>query len=717
MDDDLPAYTRYAKSLHAALCEHAQCSCTKPSQAHQHWARVRLRPIHRFVEGQLVPFEMLFSASPDPITSGNHSWQSVKIMVRSKNAFPKSVQFKQGDATINLSEPAVIEDSDLVEGSLCKFISSPSGSLVCFRLDRGRLMALREQENLPEGYKPEPGLGLQLSDALDGYKLRHGMRPLLAYVLAKTVWHYYDSDWMNFGWTKHNIYFMAETTNGYEIKYLCRPYVHVNLNTSHGRPPEYRQVFGMMHRYPRVLALGILLLQLSTADPIRLEGHPDNWDSKMANEQLELLKGYIQSSKLESDCNFPYYRAALKKCFDIKLFKDAPFNPERPEENLDQRRSIFYDEIVDRLKRFIAGAELHAEFDEIEHTPLIPKKEPKTTPMTPAHAVSTMISWPPSSNGNRSASEAWLQEIEFINRGLKDDIRRAGSTDHLKIAILDTGFCRDAPSFYLPGRLDRIKKWEDFVPKVNSLEPVDSDGHGTHTLALLLQVAPSADIFVARVAENSQELETSIDNICEAIRTAAMVWDVDFVSMSFGFTRHVEKIEQAISDACHHKKSAITFFAAAANNGLNAREMFPANLGPPVIAIRGTSDLGAFEPKFNPQPSTEGPVFGTLGVDVLSDWIGEKSRRSMSGCSVATPVAVGIASMLFDYAASRTSKFQPSDLRLMRTRRGIFELFKEIGVYSGAGRYYIAPFSWFQESDDVRQARLKRAIGLHPGCW
>lgn len=192
---------------------------------------------------------------------------------------------------------------------------------------------------------------------------------------------------------------------------------------------------------------------------------------------------------------------------------------------------------------------------------------------------------------------------------------------------------------------------------------------------------------------------------------------MDFVSMSFGFSRHVTKIRQAISDAVYHKRGAITFFAAAANDGFNSREMFPANLGESVISVRGTNRSGAFEPDFNPPTSSDELVFGTLGKDVYSDWIGAESRRSMSGCSVATPVAVGIASMLIDYAAGRPAEFPPEDLRLMRTRRGVFELLREIGVSAGGGRAYVAPFDLFSLSEDVRLAKIKAAIGRHPERW
>ncbi len=199
---------------------------------------------------------------------------------------------------------------------------------------------------------------------------------------------------------------------------------------------------------------------------------------------------------------------------------------------------------------------------------------------------------------------------------------------------------------------------------------------------------------------------------------AAIQWDVDFISMSFGLAKHVVEIRDAIRHAAYHKKDRITFFAAAANDGLNSREMFPANFSDAVISVRGTNRSGAFEPDFNPPMSAPGPVFGTLGSDVYSDWIGEEGSRCMSGCSVATQIAVGIACMLLEYTASRAAEFQPEDMALMRTKRGIFELFCEIGVHVGQDRYYLAPFDLFLDmAEDTRIAKLKAAIRRHPGTW
>ena len=187
--------------------------------------------------------------------------------------------------------------------------------------------------------------------------------------------------------------------------------------------------------------------------------------------------------------------------------------------------------------------------------------------------------------------------------------------------------------------------------------------------------------------------------------------------MSFGFPNHVHCIEEAIARATHHKK-AVTFFAAANNDGFNSREMFPANLGGPVLSIRGTNMHGGFEQKFNPPKSSPGPVFGTLGKDVYSDWAGQENPHLMSGSSVATAIAVGIAAILIEYA-TRSGEFDPTELQLMRTRRGVLELFSEIGIpeHDRDEHYYVAPFDLFNWSEKDRLARIRTAISRHPENW
>ena len=91
----------------------------------------------------------------------------------------------------------------------------------------------------------------------------------------------------------------------------------------------------------------------------------------------------------------------------------------------------------------------------------------------------------------------------------------ASSRRKIKIAVLDTGYDAEADFFRSRDRKSRLtsstNQWKDFVE--SSKRPVDFHGHGTRVLSLLMQLAPLADIYVARIASNSDDFPASGDRI------------------------------------------------------------------------------------------------------------------------------------------------------------------------------------------------------------
>jgi hypothetical protein len=77
----------------------------------------------------------------------------------------------------------------------------------------------------------------------------------------------------------------------------------------------------------------------------------------------------------------------------------------------------------------------------------------------------------------------------------------------VRIALLDIGYY-DMDVVIL-GAEERIKKKRSFVKGVSDMG--ESSGYGTHALALLLTVAPQADIFVAKIAKDHEDGEGSAD--------------------------------------------------------------------------------------------------------------------------------------------------------------------------------------------------------------
>lgn len=83
----------------------------------------------------------------------------------------------------------------------------------------------------------------------------------------------------------------------------------------------------------------------------------------------------------------------------------------------------------------------------------------------------------------------------------------------IRIAILDTGYDASSQFFTAAPRKERLIKWKDFVE--GQEQPLDCDGHGSHVLSILMKVAPTADICVARVAKNAEDLENRASSIAQ----------------------------------------------------------------------------------------------------------------------------------------------------------------------------------------------------------
>ncbi|PYH63780.1 S8/S53 family peptidase [Aspergillus vadensis CBS 113365] len=286
----------------------------------------------------------------------------------------------------------------------------------------------------------------------------------------------------------------------------------------------------------------------------------------------------------------------------------------------------------------------------------------------------------------------WLAQVERINRMLHPLSMRDHDAHPVRIAVFDTGYSLD--SSYLDMYTHEEKRlsghWVDWVE--NSRTPVDVDGHGTAMTSLLMKMTQKAEIFTA-------------------ILHAATTLNVDIISLSLGFPNEDEIIRDAISEAIRIKKGNLLFFAAAANDGSNRHEMFPASMES-VISVRATNSAGGFVDEFDPPPvDDEGRLYGTLGHDIPGHAVDE--TKPCSGCSAATPIMAGIAALLLQYVQHRLSDRSASSENIrkqIRTKRGMMQIFKAIAVNRGNQRHYVAPFEFFERDDEIRLAIIRVAI-------
>ncbi|KAF2185919.1 subtilisin-like protein, partial [Zopfia rhizophila CBS 207.26] len=122
---------------------------------------------------------------------------------------------------------------------------------------------------------------------------------------------------------------------------------------------------------------------------------------------------------------------------------------------------------------------------------------------------------------------------------------------------------------------------------------IDKSGHGTHVAGIILQFAPDAELYVARVFEHDLtsklEEEEVINRIVKAIDYATNVWKVNIISMSFGFRQNIDSIYEALRRANLQK---VVIFAAASNDGNRLRVAFPARCRDLVICMNSTDGSG-----------------------------------------------------------------------------------------------------------------------------
>jgi subtilisin family serine protease len=121
---------------------------------------------------------------------------------------------------------------------------------------------------------------------------------------------------------------------------------------------------------------------------------------------------------------------------------------------------------------------------------------------------------------------------------------------------------------------------------------------------------------------------------------------VDIISMSFAISKQDKQNKEAISQAIEAVQDKVLMFAAASNAGQNVGRTFPAKHNA-VFCIHATNGNGS-PLTLNPRPHLKDLNFSTLGQHVEAPSKGQETIR-ISGTSVATPVAAGIAALVLEF--------------------------------------------------------------------
>lgn len=192
----------------------------------------------------------------------------------------------------------------------------------------------------------------------------------------------------------------------------------------------------------------------------------------------------------------------------------------------------------------------------------------------------------------------------------------------------------------------------------------------------------------------------------QAIHHAVQEWEVDIISMSFGIREYHEPISTAISNALNKRT---LLFAAASNDGANLGRAFPAKY-PSVFCIHSTDGNGN-PSSFNPTASDNDVNFSLLGEHVASHWPAGMNGHNqtvnvMSGTSVATPIAAGLAASVLSFVRQQDQQVAEERDRLgpwLKRDNSMDAVLQSMVVRKrGVGYDYITPHVLF-DSGSTRE--------------
>ncbi|KAF5599536.1 thermostable alkaline protease precursor [Fusarium pseudoanthophilum] len=467
-----------------------------------------------------------------------------------------------------------------------------------------------------------PGQGLPLSLVIQSYKLTDKDKILLAHAIAHSFWQFYESDLMKSRWTSDDIWFMHEMDHQHSPKdqLALRVYMPLDFEVQQ-RNSEDEDKSMLTHPFPHILGLGLILLQIGLSRPFKSMTHLPfisrlNRDHGAARQLL----GELEKAQWARSTHRDIFARAVANCLDPRTFTTSTPNPKGIESEDGIRRKVYID-IVEPLSKLVNIA-FKTDANYVSY--LARCKEVATHNKLHSQIASFHT-------GKTIVPEEWLDNLRHISMHIMN--LREQKPDHefkpTKIAILDTGCDAELPFFKIPRRKKSIKAWKDFTAdgsddrsEAGCME--DEYGHGSLMTRLIMEAAPLAHVYVARVAKNTEELKYSSDQIAKAIRWAGIEAEVDIISMSFGFPHDDDVISAAIEDV--ERNRDITFLASAGNNAAYQREAFPARHRS-VISIRATDCQGTFNASNPPIIDRNTVALGTFGDNLPTRLNDEITKR------------------------------------------------------------------------------------------
>lgn len=234
------------------------------------------------------------------------------------------------------------------------------------KIQNGTLSRLSSRPKRAKLLKDEPSIPLQDVLESEGSILSARWKLILAYILAYSFWRFYESDWLRFKWTVHSVHFMPGKLFA-DSKYCWRsisasaPYLSMQpLSAIDESTAETYDMTDIMHQFPRILALGMLLVQIFQGEYRNEFSEIGKGPACVVNTNCVWAMDIIDSEGWPSlDLADPgvkeRYKSIVRNCFPFGenegIFEDPPLS-------LHERRQRLFDHVVLPLRNILMDMKL-----------------------------------------------------------------------------------------------------------------------------------------------------------------------------------------------------------------------------------------------------------------------------------------------------------------------------------------------------------------------
>ncbi|KAF4461645.1 hypothetical protein FALBO_11549 [Fusarium albosuccineum] len=694
-------YTGSIRALHKILSEYLICDIG--SKKKDIAGKLRLAVENRS-QDKFPAFDLMFLAHPHKeLYKEPFRWRETRIRVDQRET-------RFADETDE--ETQLIVNGPIHITEFCERISAREQYQLSLFASGQKLHFVEWCEGARSWVPSSPSM--PLSTILKNHKLSQKMKSLLSYLLAHPVWQFFNTDWMGKEWTKDSISFMYERRQNADEAgiYLNEPFISAPFDPD----PSADDSRFRPHKFPKIKALGILLLEIELGTVIEEHFGQDSFapDGQL-NADADLhtaLKLYDDPDKLEDT-------KKLLKTVIGDCLRPSKFTPHR--QSVDGLRKTLQDHVVSHLYTLVDI--LYGEPDKIELRPTV-QMQPLQRDEIGRQGVDSQdiclqhrqvslingetVNDPLINNNGRlqgsisncigqASSEAWFDELDELNSILTN---MPGEIDHhyrpIRIAVLDTGMDGKDPF------ARQLRGYRDFVSGEDHVK-LDKTGHGTNSVKLIFKVYDQAEVYVARVFENNRANDDTQDLMLKAIRYSKEVWDADIISIASGFESDHHGMRTAIKKAAC---DGTLVFAAASNYGNIRHVTFPARMKD-VICMYCTDGRAKVSRSINPAPQkTKSRNFAILGESVI---VPPSLHNPLTGTSVATCIAAGLAGRLLDFSRQMDGQQRIRCVHQLASVEGMSAVFGQMARGAEDNNYNcVVPGRLLQHLNEDDQRQLKR---------